>query len=466
MRIPQQPADWVPLWAREAVFYHIYPLGFLGAPRRNDRQGQVVPRLADLRRWFDHIAGLGVTAIYFGPLFESGSHGYDTIDYFTVDRRLGDITLFKQLVDELHARGLRIIVDGVFHHTSRDFFAFRDIREKGRDSRYAGWYLINWGSDSRYGDGFAYECWEGHQSLPRLNLDNREVRNYIFQVCQMWLGDIGVDGWRLDVAYAISPDFWWEFRRICKQINPDSFLLGELIHGDYRAYVAPDLLDAAINYQLYTSIWRSLNDANYWELQAVMERAIHPEFGLYRDLALFNFLGNHDVTRILSQLKNPRDVYLALIFLLTAPGIPCLYYGDEVGMTGRKEDGDATLRQPMPAPEAAWPDTQHHLYREIARLVSIRRSHPSLIYGSYATLHAKDTLFSFMRRHTREVVVVALNSGEKETALTLPVGQEGVLNGITFRDALDPQTSVTTRSGQLDIELLYPGWGRILIAST
>ncbi len=457
-------ADAVPEWARDAILYHIYPLGFLGAPPHNDRSQPPVPRLAELRRWYDHISGLNVTAILFGPLFESTSHGYDTVDYFTLDRRLGDNTLFRQIVGELHARGLRVILDGVFHHTGRDFFAFRDLRERGRASPYADWYHVNWFSDSHYGDGFAYDCWEGHESLPRLNLGNAEVRRYIFEVARMWLADMDADGWRLDVAYAVDPAFWWEFRRVCKAAKPDCFLLGELIGGDYRTWVAPDLLDAATNYQLYAAIGRAFNEGDFSVLRAALERAVDAEVGLYRDVALVNFLGNHDVTRILSLLREPRHIYPALIFLLTAPGIPCLYYGDEVGLAGRKEEGDAVLRRPMPAPEAPWPDAGRNLYRETARLVAIRRAHPALNTGRYATLHAEGGAFAFLRQHVRETAVVILNGGAEPLGLTLPVGMEGIPDGTPFQDVLNADgATFVVRDGVLHVEGIYPAWGRVLV---
>ena len=462
----RESSGWPPEWARRAIFYHIHPLGFFDAPPVNDRSSAPVPRLAELRRWYDHIAGLGVTAIYFGPLFESLTHGYDTVDYFQVDRRLGDIALLRQIVDELHGRGVRVILDGVFNHTGREFFAFQDIRRNGRASRYQDWYFINWAADSDYGDGFAYEYWADDRGLPRLNLDNPNVRAYFFEVARMWLGDVGVDGWRLDVAYEIGPSFWWEFRRVCKEVRPDSFLVGEMRGGDYRKWVAPDLLDSGTNYQLYRAIGNSLNRADYRELRSVMERAHHPEWGVFNDLVLFNFLGNHAVTRILSRLNDPRHVYAALILLMTAPGIPCLYYGDEVGMQGRREDGDEALRQPMPFPGEDWPDRERYLYTQIARLAAIRKEHPALIEGRFAVLEAADTVFSFLRKSPQETALIALNSGGAEAALRLPVGREGIPDGVAFRDVLDPAGgSYTVEGGHLTIEKLWPGWGRILIAA-
>lgn len=457
--------EWIPAWVRDAVFYHIYPLGFFNAPPTNNRQGPITLRLAELPNWYDHIIGLGVTAIYFGPVFESATHGYDTVDYFRIDRRLGDTAIFRQIVEELHDRGLRVILDGVFHHTGRDFFAFQDVRQHKRDSEYKDWYDINWGADSEFGDGFAYDCWEGHQSLPRLNLANPATRNYIFEVARMWLGDYHLDGWRLDVAQQVSADFWWEFRRVCKEVKPDCFLLGEVFSGDLRTWVAPDLLDSGTNYPLYKAVCSSFNEDNLWELKAVMERAAHSEWGVFKDLLLLNFLGNHDVARILSQLKDPRLLFPSLIFLLTAPGIPCIYYGDEIGMVGVPGDDDRGVRQPMLLPQDEWPDQERAIYREIARLVTIRREHPALLYGSFAALETGYTVFSYLRQHSREYAVVALNSGSEVAPLTIPVGREGVPDGVTFHDVLDPaQTAFTVQSGNLVIDQLWPYWGRILIA--
>ncbi len=459
-------APWLPDWASRAIFYHIYPLGFFGAPRRN-AGGDPVPRLAELRRWYDHIAGLGVTAIYIGPLFESVSHGYDTTDYFSVDRRLGDNNLLREIVDELHQRGIKVVLDGVFHHTGREFFAFQDIRRNGRDSAYRDWYFTNWAADSDYSDGFAYESWEGYQSLPKLNLGNPATRNYVFEVARNWLSDYHIDGWRLDVAEYVDPEFWWEFRRACKSANPESFLFGELVYGDYRKWIAPDLLDSGTNYQLYKSFVNAFNTNNLHELRAVMERASHPEWGVYKDLSLLNFLGNHDVTRILSLLKNPRNIYPALIMLMTAPGIPCLYYGDEVGMQGVKNHDDSALRQPMPSPGDTWPDSGHDLYRETARLAGLRQAHPALTFGSFMTLDVGPTTFAYLRQQSREWAIAALNTGTKPARLNLPLGAAGVPDGVQFEDALEPsQLATSVVGGRLDGLEVLPGWGRILTATT
>lgn len=465
MRIPTPPASHVPDWALRAVFYHIYPLGFLGAPARNPG-GVPVPRLAELPQWFDHFAGLGVTAFYFGPVFESGSHGYDTADYFRVDRRLGTNETLREVVDAFHARGFPLVLDGVFNHTGRGFFAFQDILANGRDSAYHNWYRINWAGESSFGDGFAYDSWEGHENLPELNLANEEVRAYLFEAVRLWQTDIGVDGWRIDVAYDLPTDFLWELRRVVKDANPDAFLMGEVVRGDYRTWVAPDLLDAGTNYQLHDPIVSAFNDGDFTGLKASMERAWHAEWGLYRETPLVNFLSNHDVTRALTAYADPRHLYPALIALLTLPGIPMLYYGDEVGMTGHKADGDHVLRRPLPAPGQPWPDEKGHLYRETARLARIRRAHPSLLYGRFAAFDAGPTTCAFLRHHARETTVVALNADTEDAAAwSVPTAAEGIPDGTRFQDVLDPAYTAESRNGELSLSVPRC-WGRILVAAT
>jgi glycosidase len=405
-------------------------------------------------------------ALYFGPLFESHTHGYDTIDYFTVDRRLGDNALIRQIIDELHARDIRVIFDGVFNHTGRGFFAFQDILEHGEGSRYRDWYTIDQTGDSHYGDGFAYDSWEGHQSLPALNLANPEVRNYLLEVAQMWLADVGIDGWRLDVAYELPHDFLWELRRACKGVRPDCFLLGETIHGDYRTWVAPDLLDAGLNYPFHSALIRSFNEGNLPDLAANLDRAFHSEWGLYTDLLLVNFVGNHDVTRVRSALDDPRHIYPAFILLMCAPGIPMLYYGDEFGMEGEKGDGDAALRRSMPEAGAEeLPDDSDALMREIGRLANLRRQHPALSHGRHATLMSQGPLYVFLRQHVRENAIIAVNVDDTPATLDVPIAAQGVSDGTRFHDVLNSELPpATVEGGQITIRDIPSCWGRLLVA--
>ena len=261
----------LPEWANDAVFYQIFPLGYFGAPTVNDQKSAMVPRLKQIRDHYKHFQELGIDAVYFSPLFESGTHGYDTFDYFEIDRRLGDVKLFKQVVKELHEIGIKVVLDGVFNHTGKGHFAFQDLMKNGAsDSEFANWYHVGvrrwdyegW-CDAKTGSSFSYDCWEGHPVLPRLNLKEPAVRNHIFDIAKFWLEEVGIDGWRLDVAHEIEPDFWREFRSVCDSVDKDALLVGEMIHGNYNDWVGHDRLHSGTNYQMSHATWHSLNEHNY-----------------------------------------------------------------------------------------------------------------------------------------------------------------------------------------------------------
>ena len=423
-------------------------------------------RIAHIRDWYEHLTEMGITAIQFGPIFESHSHGYDTIDYFRIDRRLGDLTLFREIIDELHEREIRIILDGVFNHTGRGFFAFKDIQENRHNSAYVDWYDIDWESNTEFDDGFSYQSWEGHNALPRLNINNPDVKQYIFEVSRFWLGDVGVDGWRLDAADQIDPKFWWEFRRTCKQVRPGAFVFGELIHGDYRTYVAPELLDSATNYQIYKPIWSALNDMNMWELKHGLDRAFDSEIGIYQGLSLVNFLSNHDVTRVLSILDNPRHVYLALILLMTIPGIPALYYGDEIGLRGHKDNGDRALRPAMLKSSDEWPDTDRDLFQQLKRLIAFRKAYPALVDGGYAPIDTDNSFFSFVRHHQNQWVIVMINPQDAPIDRVLNLNRESIPDGVVFHDVLNAENrGFSVSEGRLVLDKIEAYWGRILVAN-
>jgi glycosidase len=256
-------------WARDAVFYHVYPLGLCGAPPGNDGCGAVVPRLAQLHGWLDHWNALGVTALYLGPLFESSSHGYDTADYFRVDRRLGDDDTLAAFVAACHARGIRVILDGVFHHVGRDFWAFRDLQAHGESSAYRDWFAgVDFSRRSVRGDAFAYETWRGHDALVKLALAHRPVREHLLDAVRHWFARYDVDGLRLDVAESIDPDFLRELASVCRATRPDCWLLGEMIHGDYGRL---SMLDSVTNYVAYKGLWSSHDDRNYFEVAYTLD---------------------------------------------------------------------------------------------------------------------------------------------------------------------------------------------------
>ena len=329
------PDRGVAMWTSECVFYQIYPLGFCGAPREND--GVCVPRIRKVASWAPYLAEMGVGAVLLNPVFSSDAHGYDTRDLRRVDCRLGTNEDLAQVVRELHERKIRVVLDAVFNHVGRGFWAFEDVRAHGARSAYAGWFNLSFEGDSPYGDGFWYEGWEGHYELVKLNLENSEVIEYLLGCVRLWHDELGVDGLRLDVAYGLDRDFLRRLRAFCRALDPDLALVGEALHGDYNQLVNDDMLDSCTNYECYKGLWSSLNDCNMFEIA----HSLHRQFGadpwcVYRGKHLLSFADNHDVTRLASILTDKGCIPVAYGALFGMPGIPCVYYGSEWGATGVK----------------------------------------------------------------------------------------------------------------------------------
>ena len=371
-----------PDWISSAVFYHIYPLGLCGAPPRNDFTSPPVARLEALHPWLDHLETLGVTAVYLGPVFEASSHGYDTADYFHVDRRLGTEETLAILSDALHARGIRLVLDAVFNHVGRDFWAFRDLQQQGESSSYADWFQnVRFGEQSPYGDPFSYEGWGGHYSLVKLNLDNGAVRSHLFDAVSAWIERFHIDGLRLDAADCIAPDFLRALAEHVRSRKQDFWLMGEIIHGDYRAWANPETLHSVTNYECFKGLYSSFNDKNFFEIAYALNRQFG-EGGLYRGIDLYNFADNHDVNRIASLLKQSAHLFPLHILLFTMPGVPSIYYGSEWGICGEKNEGDDSPLRPaidLAVLEAAPP--QPGLPGVISRLARIRAASSALQRG-------------------------------------------------------------------------------------
>jgi glycosidase len=447
-------------WARDAFFYHVYPLGQCGAEPRNDFQSAPVPRLDQLRGWVGHWRWLGVDALYLGPVFESSAHGYDTADYYHVDRRLGGDDTLTALVTALHAEGIRVILDGVFHHVGRDFWAFRDLRQHGERSAYRGWFSgVDFGRRSPCGDPFAYDCWEGHFDLVKLNLHHPDVRTHLFGAVRTWAERFGIDGLRLDVAYALDPSFLRDLASFCRSLRTDFWLLGEVIHGDYRRVAGPGLLDAATNYECYKGLYSSHNDRNYFEIAHSLGR-LFGDGGIYHKLTTYNFVDNHDVNRIASTLRNPAHLYPLHLLLFTMPGVPSLYAGSEFGIDGVKSGGDdRPLRPALPSPDAAKTRGKHpDLAASIARFASVRRQSAALRRGTYRQLQVASEQFAFLREADGERVVVAVNSSRTMARMEIPLSGR---DGEAFEDRLDTGRVAEVRGGRLRVDV-PPCWGRIL----
>lgn len=401
-------------WYEKAVFYHMYPLGMTGAPRDNT-EAAVVNRFEELDRWIPHMQKLGCSAVYIGPLFESSSHGYDTRDYKLVDRRLGDNDSFIRFVKQCHEAGIRVVVDGVFNHTGREFFAFEDIRQNREASPYAGWYRgVNFGWNSPFNDGFGYEAWQGHYELPCLNLQNPEVKQYLFDVIRFWIDTFDIDGIRLDCANVLDFQFMKELRQQTGGMKEDFWLMGEVIHGDYSRWVNDEMLHSVTNYELHKSLYSGLNDHNFFEIAHNVRRleAIAPR--------LYTFLDNHDENRIASKLTKPEHLPLAYLLLFTLPGIPSVYYGGEWGLEGmRTRDSDTALR---PCITLAEGDAMHSgLTDTIAALGQIHGTHEEFFGGRYQELMLTNRQYAFARHGEGSAVIVAANSDDGESTISIPV---------------------------------------------
>ena len=385
-------------WYEEAVFYHMYPLGMTGAPKTNDG-GAVSHRFGELEEWLPHIASLGCSAIYIGPLFESTSHGYDTKDYKLVDRRLGDNADFIHFVKAAHKRGIRIVVDGVFNHTGREFFAFQDIRKNRQNSPYCSWYKgINFGWNSPYNDGFGYEAWRNCFELANLNYWEPQVRQYILDVIRFWIDTFDIDGIRLDCADCLEFSFLQEMRRCVDEKKPDFWLMGEVIHGDYSRYVTPDKLNSVTNYELHKGLYSGHNDHNYFEIAHSIRRQFDANGGIYRGLRLYSFVDNHDVDRIASKLNITGHIYPVYTLLFTLPGIPSIYYGSEWGIQGKKVGGnDDPLRPAVDLKQALKAVPDPVLLEWIKTLGRIRKEHKAFINGRYQELLLTNRQYAFAR---------------------------------------------------------------------
>ncbi len=406
------------------VFYQIYPLGMCGCPEEND--GVLEHRIRRIRNWIPHLIKLGITAIYFSPLFESDRHGYDTRDYTKIDCRLGDNEDFADLCNDLHANGISIVLDGVFNHVGRGFWAFQDVLQNRQNSAYKDWFNIDF-NDVNHQDGFRYDCWEGHEELVKLNLYNDQVKEYLFECVDQWISQFHIDGLRLDVAYCLNPQFMKELHQHVKEQNPDFFLLGEMIHGDYKSIVNQEMLDSATNYECCKGLSSSMNTHNLFEISYSLNRQFGSEqWCLYTGLPLFSFADNHDIDRLASVLNDQKDLVLSYALLFAMPGIPCIYYGSEWGIEGRKENGsDAGLRPDIEKPQ--WND----LCSFIADFASLRKKYKVLSDGDYANLYVQNKQLLFRRRNDHEQMVLALNIADEPCTMPFEIGMDSAINPIT-----------------------------------
>ena len=394
------------MWAYEGIFYQIYPIGFCGAPTAND--GKTVSRILKLKDWSSYLESLGISSILLNPIFESDNHGYDTRDYKKIDCRLGTNEDFAEVCKDLHAHNVKIVLDGVFNHVGRGFWAFKDVQEKKWDSPYKDWFCINFDGNSCYNDGFWYEGWEGHFELVKLNLANSAVVDYLLECVKGWIDEFDIDGLRLDVAYCLDRNFMKRLRSFCQELKPDFALIGEVLFGDYNQIVNDEMLHSCTNYECYKGIYSSFNSMNMFEIAHSLNRQYGPEqWCIYRGKHLMSFVDNHDVTRIASILTNKNHLPLTYGLLLGMPGVPCIYYGREWGEEGVKApNNDYALRPCFEEPKP------NELTEEIKKMIHVRTGSNALCHGSYRNVVLTNHQLIFERRTDDERMLVAINASD------------------------------------------------------
>ena len=421
------------MWAYNSIFYQIYPIGFCGAPVHND--GVCVPRIRKLMDWSEYLQTLGVDSILLNPIFESDNHGYDTRDFKKIDCRLGTNEDFKEVCEDLHKHNVKIVLDGVFNHVGRGFWAFKDVQEKKWDSPYKDWFHISFDGNSCYDDGFWYEGWEGHFELVKLNLQNPAVVDYLMECVKYWIDEFDIDGLRLDVAYSLDHNFMRRLRSYTQELKPDFALIGEVLFGDYNIIVNDEMLHSCTNYECYKGLYSSFNCMNMFEIA----HSLHRQFGsdqwcIYRGKHLMTFVDNHDVTRLASILTNKKHIPLADGLLMGMPGIPCLYYGSEWAEPGEKApDNDYALRPCFEEPKP------NELTEFIKKLIRVRQGSDALCNGAYKNVVIQNHQLLFERCSEKERVIVAINAADyvytanagelNGTATDLVTAQKATMNG-------------------------------------
>lgn len=435
-------------WYDEAIFYHIYPLGLSGAPKQNS-YGEPEHRLNELIPWITHIKSIGCNALYIGPLFESVGHGYETTDYRKLDSRLGTNEDLKNFVSECHNQGIKVILDGVFNHTGRDFFAFKDLKANRENSRYKDWYCnVNFWNNNEYNDGFSYDNWGGYNLLVKLNQKNPEVKDYICDTIRFWVKEFDIDGIRLDAADVLDFDFMKALRGVANEVKQDFWLMGEVIHGDYNRWVNEGTLHSVTNYQLHKGLYSGLNDHNFFEIAHTVKRLYGMGGNQPNKFKLYNFVDNHDVERIHTKLNNKAHFAPVHILMYTLPGIPSIYYGSEFGIDGRKERfSDDSLRPALNIEDYKNALTENPCTKLVAALGKVRQNTPSLSYGDYNELFLTTRQYAYSRSIQSETVIVTLNNDDNDFTMTIPS-----MNNNEYVGALSGE-KITANNGQLTINV-------------
>ena len=432
-------------WYDEAIFYHMYPLGMTGAPKQNE-YGEPVERLNKILPWISHIKNIGCNAIYIGPLFESVGHGYETTDYMKLDSRLGTNEDLTNFVAECHKQGIRVILDGVFNHTGRDFFAFQDIKNNREHSQYKDWYCnVNFWGNNSFNDGFSYENWGGYDLLAKLNQHNPAVKDYICDVIRFWVSEFDIDGIRLDAADVMDFEYMKALRHVANEVKPDFWLMGEVIHGNYSRWANEGTLHSVTNYMLHKALYSGHNDHNYFEVAHTIK---YVSGMVGNKLNLYSFVDNHDVERIYTKLKNKEHFLPVHVMLYTLPGIPSLYYGSEFGIEGRKERfSDDSLRPALNYEDYKDAVKTNPCTKLIAALGKIRQNTPALMYGDYKELELQTTHFAYARVLDGKTVITTVNNADNDAFMNLQAG-----NSAEYIGALTGE-KVSVNGGRIQVKV-------------
>lgn len=411
------------LWIEDRIFYNIFPLGFCDVLQPGESYEEE-NRLVKIEEIIPHLKEMSVNAVYFGPIFESSYHGYDTRDYLNIDKRLGTNSDFKELCEKLHDNDIKVVLDGVFNHVGREFWAFKDVQENGRESKYCSWFAgLNFDSRSPMGDDFNYESWNGCYDLVKLNLWNREVVDYLLHAVEVWIDEFDIDGLRLDAADKIIFEFFKELKVFTEKKKKDFWLMGEIIHGDYNRWANPESLDSVTNYECYKGIYSSHNDKNYFEIAYSLNR-MFGNGGIYKNLCLYNFVDNHDVNRLASTLKLEEYLFNVYTLLYTMPGVPSVYYGSEYGMKAVKGNGTDLPLRPSADEIENYQDKNEELFEHIKVLGEIRSASDALIHGNYEQVVIKNEQYVFSRTSKDDKVYVLLNLSDKDSYLDFNISFE------------------------------------------
>lgn len=440
-----------PKWVKNAIFYQIFPdrfaIGELNPKPNNLEPWESPPTISGFKGGnlvgvmdkLDYLEDLGINAIYFNPIFQSASnHRYHTHDYFRVDPLLGDNDLFKSLLTESHRRGIKIVLDGVFNHASRGFYQFNHLLECGSNSPYIDWFHPHRFPVDAYSGKPNYECWAGLPALPKFNTNNKEVRDYLFKVARYWL-DMGIDGWRLDVPGDIAdPEFWRDFRKLVKDINSEAYLVGE-IPWQAEDWLQGDKFDGVMNYQFTQACLAyfggheidpnlsvnlmGLPQTQPWDGKQFGARvtdliSIYPQDAVYAQL---NLLSSHDMPRFLSLVSNQvQDLRLAILFQMTYPGAPCIYYGDEIGMKNGLHRNPEDSRYAFSWNQATW---NHELYDFVQLCIRLRKSNSAITSGIFKVIATDDNKFTYIRQTEKQTLVIVINNTHTPNILELDLKQ-------------------------------------------